>query len=98
MSWLTRKRWGSLASFGAKRYPGTKRFYGTSGNSFVAVVEFGPHVTARAVSIGGESGHPGSPHFSDQVERYAHGDLRPVHFLPADVARHVVSREVLVRK
>ena len=34
-------QWGSLASFGAKRYPGTKRYYGTSGNSFVAVVEFG---------------------------------------------------------
>ena len=30
-------QWGSLASFGAKRYPGTKRYYGTSGNSFVAV-------------------------------------------------------------
>ena len=34
-------RWGSLASFGAHRWPGTKRYYGTSGNSFVAVVEFG---------------------------------------------------------
>ena len=28
------------------RYPGTKRYYGTSGNSFVAVVEFGPRVRA----------------------------------------------------
>jgi acyl-homoserine-lactone acylase len=54
-------RWGSLASFGAKRYPGTKRYYGTSGNSFVAAVEFGPRVTARAVSIGGESNVPASP-------------------------------------
>src|SRR3546814_5742328 len=26
-------RWGSLASFGAHRWPGTKRYYGSSGNS-----------------------------------------------------------------
>src|SRR5215510_12724507 len=34
-------RWGSLASFGARTYKGSKKMYGTSGNSFVAVVEFG---------------------------------------------------------
>ncbi len=90
-------RWGSLASFGAARYPGTARFYGTSGNSFVAAVEFGRHVTARAISIGGESNDPASPHFADQVDRYARGDLRTVHFWPADLARHVTSRKVLVR-
>ena len=91
-------RWGSLASFGAKRYPGTARYYGTSGNSFVAAVEFGPRVKARAVSIGGESNNPASPHFADQVDRYARGDLRPVHFWPDDLAGHVASRAVLVRK
>ena len=91
-------RWGSLASFGARRYPGTTRYYGTSGNSFVAAVEFGPRVKARAVSIGGESNNPASPHFADQVDRYARGDLRTVHFWPDDLAGHVASRAVLVRK
>ena len=38
---FTSARWGSLASFGARSYNGTKKMYGTSGNSFVAVVEFG---------------------------------------------------------
>ena len=38
---FTSAAWGSLASFGARAYPGTKKWYGTSGNSFVAVVEFG---------------------------------------------------------
>ena len=90
--------WGSLASFGAARYPGTKRMYGTSGNSFVAVVEFGPKVRARAVSIGGESNDPKSPHFADQVDRYARGDLRPVYFYPEDLAGHVVSSKVLKRR
>ncbi|WP_066095784.1 penicillin acylase family protein [Xanthomonas massiliensis] len=82
-------KWGSLASFGARAYPGTRRLYGTSGNSFVAVVEFGPQgPVARAVSTGGESGDPSSPHFADQAQRYADGDLRPVHFTAEDVAAH----------
>ncbi|MDO6416506.1 penicillin acylase family protein [Sphingomonas sp. BIUV-7] len=80
--------WGSLASFGAKPWPGTKKWYGTSGNSFVAVVEFGPALRAWAVTAGGESGDPTSPHFNDQVPRYAEGQLRPVHFQPADIAAH----------
>src|SRR5207302_2208736 len=34
---FTSSAFGSLASFGARAYPGTKKWYGTSGNSFVAV-------------------------------------------------------------
>ncbi|HVM23151.1 MAG TPA: penicillin acylase family protein [Sphingomicrobium sp.] len=74
--------WGSLASFGSSQKPGTKRWYGASGNSFVAVVEFGDKVRARAVSAGGESGDPKSRHFNDQAQRYASGDLREVYFYP----------------
>jgi acyl-homoserine-lactone acylase len=89
---FTSGRWGSLAAFGARRYEGTTKYYGTNGNSFVAVVEFGDHVSARAVSIGGESGHPDSPHFADQVSRYVAGALRPVYFYPADLEGHVERR------
>ncbi|MDE2563288.1 MAG: penicillin acylase family protein [Sphingomonadales bacterium] len=81
--------WGSLASFGAKPYPNTKRYYGTSGNSFVAVVEFGPKVRAWAVTAGGESGDPASPHFADEAQRYADGKLRKVYFWPEDLRGHV---------
>jgi acyl-homoserine-lactone acylase len=80
--------WGSLASFGARPYPGTKRWYGTSGNSFVAVVEFGNRVRARAVTAGGESGHPDSRHFDDEAERYSMGNLRDVYFYPEDLKEH----------
>jgi acyl-homoserine-lactone acylase len=86
---FTSAQWGSLASFGAKRWPGTKKYYGTSGNSFVAVVEFGDKVRARAVSAGGESGDPASPHFNDQAQRYAQGNLRDVYFYPEDLKGHV---------
>jgi len=82
-------RWGSLASFGAHRWPGTKRYYGTSGNSFVAVVEFGPKVHARAITAGGESGHPNSPHFNDEAERYSTGNLRSVYFWPEEMQGHI---------
>src|SRR5688500_17676961 len=83
-------RWGSLASFGARAYPGTKKWYGTSGNSFVAVVEFGKDsVRAKAVTAGGESGDPRSPHFNDQALRYSKGDLRDVYFYRGQRAGHL---------
>jgi acyl-homoserine lactone acylase PvdQ len=89
---FTSSLWGSLASFGARPYPGTKKWYGTSGNSFVAVVEFGEKVRAKAVTAGGESGNPSSPHFNDQAKRYSTGDLRDVYFYRSDVKGHT-SRE-----
>jgi acyl-homoserine-lactone acylase len=85
---FTSSRWGSLASFGARRYPNTKKMYGSSGNSFVAVIEFGDQVHARAVTAGGVSGDPASRHFNDQASRYATGDLREVYFYRADVDKH----------
>jgi acyl-homoserine-lactone acylase len=85
---FTSAQWGSLASFGARTYPGTKRMYGSSGNSFVAIVEFGERVRAIAVTAGGESGHPDSPHFNDEAERYASGNLREVYFYPAQLTGH----------
>ena len=87
---FTSAQWGSLASFGAAPQPWTRRYYGTSGNSFVAAVEFGgPRVVARAITAGGESGDPASPHFTDQADRYAGGKLRPVYFYPDELAGHV---------
>jgi acyl-homoserine-lactone acylase len=85
---FTSSVWGSLASFGARQYPGTKKWYGTSGNSFVAVVEFGDKVRAQAVTAGGESGHPDSPHFDDEAQRYAAGNLREVYFYPEQLKGH----------
>jgi acyl-homoserine lactone acylase PvdQ len=86
---FTYSSWGSLASFSARPYPGTKKWYGTSGNSFVAVVEFGKTVRARAVTAGGESGNPASPHFDDEVKRYSTGDLREVYFYRPQLEGHI---------
>ncbi len=86
---FTSSRWGSLASYGASPRNGSKKWYGTSGNSFVAVVDFGDRIRARAITAGGQSGDPSSPHFSDQAERYSTGDLRDVWFYPEDLEGHV---------
>ena len=83
---FTSGEWGSLASFGARTYPGTRRLYGSSGNSFVAVVELAEPVRALAITAGGASGDPASPHFADQAARYAAGDLREVYVTPAQLA------------
>jgi acyl-homoserine lactone acylase PvdQ len=85
---FTSATWGSLASFGARPYPGTKKWYGTSGNSFVAVVEFGKTVHAMAVTAGGESGDPSSKHFNDEAQRYATGSLREVYFYRSQLKGH----------
>jgi acyl-homoserine-lactone acylase len=78
-------RWGSLASFGSRTYPNTKKMYGTSGNSFVAAVEFGDRVTAKAITVGGLHNDPNSPHFDDQAEMYTQGEFRDVLFYREDI-------------
>jgi len=85
---FTSSTWGSLASFGARPFANTKKWYGTTGNSFVAVVEFGKTVSARAVTAGGESGNPASPHFNDEAKRYSTGDLRDVYYYRAQLKGH----------
>jgi acyl-homoserine-lactone acylase len=46
-------------------------------------------VHAKAVTAGGESGNPSSPHFNDQAKRYSTGDLRDVYFYRSDLKNHI---------
>jgi acyl-homoserine-lactone acylase len=80
--------WGSLAAFGTTQAGPTRRIYGNRGNSFVAVVEFGPQVRAKSVLAGGVSGNSTSPHFNNQAALYARGEFKEVRFHRADVERH----------
>lgn len=81
---LASGRWGALASYGSRTFD-TKKLYGTSGNSFVAVVEFGDKVKAKSILAGGQSGDPESPHFYDQAQRYIDVDFKNVAFYREDV-------------
>ncbi|QNH61442.1 penicillin acylase family protein [Hymenobacter sediminicola] len=85
---FTSSAWGSLAAFGSRAYPGTKKRYGSVGNSFIAVVEFGPRIKARSVLAGGNSNNPASPHFTDQAGLYAEENFKEVYFYPEDVKKH----------
>jgi len=82
---LASGRWGALASYGATARPNTKRLYGTSGNSFVAVVEFGERLRAKSILAGGQNSNPNSPHFYDQAQRYADINFKEVAFYKEDV-------------
>ncbi len=88
---MTTSRWGALAAFGARRFPGTKRIYGYRGNSFVAVVEFGDKVRAKSILAGGQSNDPASAHFDDQVQGYIDRDFKDVAYYRDDVEKR--SRE-----
>ncbi len=75
---MTIGHFGILASYGSKRFDGSRRRYGTSGNSFMAVVEMGQPVKAKLNLAGGQSGDPASPHFDDQAIDFCQGRLRDV--------------------
>jgi acyl-homoserine-lactone acylase len=80
--------WGSLAAFGSRKYPGTKKMYGYVGNSFVAVVEFGKEIKAKSLLAGGVNNNPSSPYFTDQAERYSKGEFKDVLFYKKDVVKN----------
>jgi len=78
--------WGSLAAYGANyRSENARKIYGTRGNSFVAVVEFGERVKAKSLLAGGQSGRPDSPHFDDQIDLYIGGTFKDVLFYREEV-------------
>lgn len=85
-------QWGALASFDSAKPRNTKKIYGSVGNSFVAAVEFGPTVRAKAIMSGGASGDPASPHFIDQAPMFSKGQFRDVLFTPEEVLAHAERR------
>ena len=81
--------WGMLPAYNSRYYPGTKKRYGVSGNSFICAVEFGKKIKAKSLLAGGESGNPSGKHFTDQLEMYTKGKFKDVLFYKEDVLQHV---------
>lgn len=83
--------WGMLPSYTSRTFKGTIKRYGVNGNSFICAVEFGKKIKAKSLLAGGESGHPGSPHFFDQAEMYAEGKFKDVLFYKEDVLKRATK-------
>ena len=80
--------WGMLPAYNSNYYPGTVKRYGTSGNSFVCAVEFGPRIKAKSLLAGGVSGNIQSTHFKDQLVMYTKGQFKEVLYYKEDVLKH----------
>ncbi len=79
---------GIIFAFNTTTPAGQRVAYGVSGDSYVAVVEFGEQVTARSLLVSGQSADPASPHFFDQAGLYSEGRFKPAWFDRADVEAH----------
>ena len=80
---------GTVFTFGAREIPGQKRWYGTVGDTYVAVVEFGKKVKTRSLLVMGQSADSNSPHYFDQARLYSEGRFKDAWFGDAEVHRHV---------
>ncbi|MBX9886604.1 MAG: penicillin acylase family protein [Flavobacteriaceae bacterium] len=80
--------WGSLPAFKSNYQDNTIKRYGSSGNSFVCAVEFGPKIKAKSLLAGGNSGNPSSKHFDDQSVMYQNGQFKDVLFYKEDVLKN----------
>lgn len=70
------------------------RFQAVSGDSFVAAIEFSQPVRAMALTSYGNATQPGSPHVGDQLQMFAHKQLRPVWRQRSDILAHLEERKV----
>ncbi|CAN5643522.1 acylase [soil metagenome] len=78
---------GVIFAYGTDDGPRGLRF-GTHGSTPVSVVELAPDVRSRSVVQFGQSAHPGSPHYFDQAQLYASGEMKAAWFARDDVFTH----------
>jgi penicillin amidase len=79
---------GTIFTFGARPVRGQKRSYGTVGDTYVSVVEFGRRPMAKSLLVMGESADPASPHYFDQASLYSAGRFKDAWFEKAEIRRH----------
>jgi acyl-homoserine-lactone acylase len=85
---FTSVTWGSLASFGTRIQPGMKKWYGVPATALSRPSSSATGSRKGRSRPAAESGDPKSPHFNDQAERYAAGNLRDVYFYSEQLKGH----------
>ena len=76
---------GSIFTATSSVPDGQRLRYGTFGNTYVAVWEFGGEGRSRSVVPYGQSADPASPHFFDQAQLFVDGRFKPAWLAPDDV-------------
>lgn len=79
---------GSINAYTSKKSKISKTRYGTTGNTFVAVVSFGNKLKAKSIYTGGSSSNPNSKHFTDQANGYINHQYKDVNFYIDDVLKN----------
>lgn len=79
---------GSLFAFGNGLTRGQQMFYGARGNTYTAIVTFGPRLQARSIMYFGQSANPSSSHYLDQAPLYVEGKFKDAWFYKEDVLKH----------
>lgn len=62
------------------------------GDGWILAVEFGDQPRAMSILAYGESPQPGSPFHSDQAAMFARGQLKPIAWSEAEIARQTIRR------
>jgi acyl-homoserine-lactone acylase len=89
---VTSVYYGIAPDGGFRRAEDGKRVI-TSGDTFIAVVEFSDSQRAEGLLPYGNSSQPGSPHVGDQLELFSQGKLRPLWRKREEIERHLELRE-----
>jgi len=91
---------GASGAYGVFRVTGYRdaddgKRVAVQGDSYVAVIEFGPTVRARSLLGYGNASQPGSPHRTDQMRLYSDKSLRPVWRTKAEVRANLRNSEAI---
>ncbi len=72
----------------------------THGPSMRLVVEMSDPIRGFIVNFGGQSGHPGAPHYKDQIDEWLAGTYFPIRFAinPDDLPKDEIEMTINLRK
>ncbi|MDZ7360011.1 MAG: penicillin acylase family protein [candidate division KSB1 bacterium] len=71
----------------------------THGPSMRLIVEMGEPIRGYIVNFGGQSGHPGAPHYQDQIDEWLAGKYFPIRFAsnPQDIPQEEIEETVYLK-
>jgi penicillin amidase len=83
---------GTIFTFGTRSAPGQKRQFGTVGDTYISVVDFGKRPVAKSLLVFGQTADPKSPHFFDQGKLYSTQQFKPAWFTLGEIRKHTERR------